>query len=166
MSINLLRRLFPAPRLSLVLALTWPVLNQSWSLGQILLGVFLALSVPWFTAPVHAKAPVLRHPGRALRLALHVLQDIVSSNIAVARLILGPESNIRPRFVWLPLSITHPYGVVTLAGVITMTPGTLSAELTPDHRYLLIHVFNMDDEAALIASIKTRYEAPLMEIFQ
>ena len=56
-------------------------------------------------------------------------------------------------------------GIVALAGIITMTPGTLSAELSPDHRHLLIHAFNVDDEAALIATIQSRYDAPLMEIF-
>jgi multicomponent K+:H+ antiporter subunit E len=94
-----------------------------------------------------------------------VLKDIVTSNIDVARLILGRESAIQPRFVWVPLTITDPHGIVALAGIITMTPGTLSAELAPDRSHLLVHAFNVDDEAALIASIKTRYELPLMEIF-
>jgi len=47
-----------------------------------------------------------------------------------------------------------------------MTPGTLSADLSADRQHLLVHAFNIDDEAALIASIKSRYEAPLMEIFK
>jgi multicomponent K+:H+ antiporter subunit E len=47
-----------------------------------------------------------------------------------------------------------------------MTPGTLSAELSPDGRHLLVHAFNVDDEAALVAQIKARYEAPLQEIFE
>lgn len=163
---KLLRRLLPAPLLSLVLALLWPVLNQSWSLGQVLLGSLLAVVVPWFTEPWRESRPVLRRPAIAVRLALVVLKDIVTSNIDVARLILGRESNIRPAFVWLPLSITDPHGIVVLAGVITMTPGTLSAELAEDRKHLLLHAFNVDDERALIETIKARYEAPLMEIFE
>jgi multicomponent K+:H+ antiporter subunit E len=142
------------------------VLNQSWSLGQLLLGAALALAIPWFTEALRADKPVLRRPGVALRLGLVVLKDIVTSNIDVARLILGRESAIRPGFVWLPLTITDPHGIVALAGIITMTPGTLSADLSPDRKHLLIHAFNVDDPAALIETIKSRYEAPLMEIFE
>jgi multicomponent K+:H+ antiporter subunit E len=101
-----------------------------------------------------------------LRLGLTVLKDIVTSNVEVAQLILGDESKIRPGFVWLPLTITDPHGIVALAGIITMTPGTLSADLSSDRRHLLIHAFNLGDEAALIEAIKTRYERPLLEIFQ
>jgi multicomponent K+:H+ antiporter subunit E len=160
------RRLLPAPWLSLVLAIVWPVLNQSWSAGQWLLGALLALVIPWFTEPLRTDKPLLRRPVVAARLTLRVLADIVTSNVEVARRILGPESAIRPAYVWLPLSITDAHGIVALAGIVTMTPGTLSADLTPDRRHLLIHAFNVDDAAALIATIKARYEAPLMEIFQ
>lgn len=165
-----LRRLFPAPWTSLLLALVWPVLNQSWSLGQLLLGALLALMVPWLIGPRsesrQAHRPALRRAATAVRLAFTVLKDIITSNIDVARLILGRESAIRPAFVWLPLTITSPHGIVVLAGVITMTPGTLSAELSEDRRHLLVHALNVDDEAALIETIKARYEAPLMEIFE
>lgn len=160
-----LRQLLPAPLLSLVLAIMWPVLNQSWSLGQCLLGLALAVVVPWFTEPLRESRVTLRRPAAALRLMLVVLKDIVGSNLAVARLILGREAAIRPAFVWLPLTIAQPHGIVMLAVIVTMTPGTLSAELSADRRHLLIHALNVDDPAALIADIKTRYEAPLLEIF-
>ena len=95
-----------------------------------------------------------------------MLGDIVKSNIVVARQVLGPESRIRPAFVWVPLDIRDPHGIVALAGIITLTPGTLSSELSDDRRHLLVHAFNVDDEQALIAEIKQRYEAPLREIFE
>ena len=158
-------RLLPSPLLSLVLAVIWPILNQSWSLGHLFLGAVLAVLIPLFTERLRADRPVLRRPGVMLRLLFIVLKDIITSNIDVARLILGRESAIRPGFIWVPLSITDPNGIVLLAGIITMTPGTLSADLSADRRHLLVHAFNISDEAELIASIKTRYEAPLMEIF-
>jgi multicomponent K+:H+ antiporter subunit E len=163
---SLRNKLLPAPLLSLVLALMWPMLNQSWSLGQCLLGLLLAVVVPWFTEALSDGRARLRRPGLALRLACVVLKDIVTSNLAVARLILGREVAIRPAFVWLPLTITEPHGIVTLAVIVTMTPGTLSADLSADRRHLLIHALNVADEAALIDDIKARYEAPLMEIFE
>ena len=157
-------RLFPAPILSAVLFLAWLLLNGA-SSGHLALAAALAVSIPWFTERFRPDRPDLRAWPVAVRLALTVLWDIILSNIQVAWLILGPEERIQPRFVWLPLHIRDPHGIATLAGIITMTPGTLSADLTEDHRFLLVHAFNVSDEAALIASIKTRYEAPLRRIF-
>lgn len=159
-------KLVPAPLLSLVLFVSWLLLNNTLDPAHLLLAAVLAVAIPWFTEPLRPDKPRLRRSRVAGKLALVVLWDIVLSNIEIARRILGPESAIRPRFVWVPLSIRDPHGIVTLAGIITMTPGTLSSDLTEDRRWLLVHAFNVDDEAALVATIKRRYEAPLREIFE
>jgi multicomponent K+:H+ antiporter subunit E len=66
----------------------------------------------------------------------------------------------------MPLSIRDPYGITSLASIITMTPGTLSVDLSADRKNLLVHALNLDDPAVLIASIKSRYERPLIAIFE
>jgi multicomponent K+:H+ antiporter subunit E len=162
-------RWFAAPLLSLALWLAWLMLNESASAGHLLLGAAVATTLPWFTERFRPNKPRLQSPLVALRLAAVVLLDIIVSNWQVARLILGPESAITPRFVWVPLAIRDPHGIAALAGIVTMTPGTLSADLSDDHRHLLVHSFDCDDDAAeraLIDSIKTRYEAPLIAIFE
>lgn len=159
-------RLLPQPLMSLVLFLVWLGLNNTVHPAHLLLGAALAIGIPLWTHRVP------REPGRpnafvtAAILGCVVLYDIVKSNIDVARLILGPEARIKPSFVWVPLDIQDPYGRVALAGIITMTPGTLSADFSEDEQYLLVHAFNVDDPAALAADIKARYETPLMEIFE
>ena len=161
-----MRRLFPAPLMSAVLLVAWLLLNNSLHPAHWALGVLFAYAIPRWTEPLRPERPRIRRWGVVVRLGLVVLWDIVLSNIEVARRILGPEAAIKPRFVWVPLSIRDPHGIASLAGIITMTPGTLSAELADDHRHLLVHAFNVEDESELIASIKSRYEAPLMEIFE
>jgi len=161
-----MKRRFPAPLLSATLFAVWLLLNNTLDPAQLVLGALLAIVVPWFTETLRPERPRIRRPLLIVRLGLVVLWDIVLSNIEVARRILGPEEAIRPAFVWMPLELTDPHAIVSLAGIITMTPGTLSAELSPDRRHLLVHAFNVDDEAALIAQMKARYEAPLKEIFE
>jgi multicomponent K+:H+ antiporter subunit E len=161
-----MKRWFPAPLLSATLFAVWLLLNNTLDPAQLVLGAALAIVVPWFTETLRPERPRIRRPLLIVRLGLVVLWDIVLSNIEVARRILGPEEAIRPAFVWMPLELTDPHAIVSLAGIITMTPGTLSAELSPDRRHLLVHAFNVDDEAALIAQMKARYEAPLKEIFE
>jgi multicomponent K+:H+ antiporter subunit E len=167
---SLRQKLLPSPLLSAVLVLVWPVLNQSWSIGQMLLGLVLALVLPWYTEPLRqGERPALRAQwatvARIVALFMRVLGDIVRSNLTVARQILGREAALAPGFVWYPLALTDAHAKITLAGIITLTPGTLSADFSADGRSLLIHALNLDDEAALIAEIHARYEAPLMEIF-
>ena len=83
------RKLLPAPTLTLVLTAAWLLLNQSASLGQLLLGLLLGVFIALLTDAVSGPRPTLRRPWVAARLALIVLWDIVVSNIAVARLIVG-----------------------------------------------------------------------------
>ncbi len=161
-----LRAVVPAPLISALLFVGWLMLAQSASPGNLLLAGLFALSIPWVSERFRPERPRLKAWGTIVRLGLVVLRDILVSNVDVARRVLGPERAIRSRFVWVPLAIRDPHGIVALAGIITMTPGTLSSELSEDRRFLLVHALHCDDEAALVADIKARYEAPLVEIFE
>jgi multicomponent K+:H+ antiporter subunit E len=163
------RRVLPSPLLSLALLAAWLMLNETLSLGHVLLGAALALTLPLLTARWQPRAPRLRRADIALRLAVTVLLDIVRANFTVARLILGDEREIQPRFVWVPLSLHNPHARVLLAGIVTLTPGTLSADFSDDGHHLLVHAFDVDDDAAqaaLIDDIRQRYEVPLRRIFE
>lgn len=167
----------PTPFRSLLLFVVWLLLNNSVSLGHIILGGVLAIVIPWLTLPFREPQPLIIKPGRAFRHLLLVLYDIVTANVQVAFLILGPIKKLRPAFVKVPLDLSHEMPITMLASTVSLTPGTVSAEVypiseslapgeVPEQRYLLIHVLDLDDEAKLIETIKQRYEAPLKEIFQ
>uniref|UniRef100_UPI00286EC241 Na+/H+ antiporter subunit E n=1 Tax=Paraburkholderia sp. TaxID=1926495 RepID=UPI00286EC241 len=104
-------------------------------------------------------------PWRLAHLALHVLIDIVVANVEVALLVLGPTKRLRPAFIEVPLDSTHEIALTALISIVSLSPGTLCAELSDDRTRLVVHVLDLADEAALVALIKSRYEAPLMEIF-
>lgn len=163
-------RLLPAPLTSALIFVTWLLLNNTLDPAHVVLAVVLALSVPLATHRLLPEGLRVHDWLAATRLAGLLLWDIVVSNIDVARRILGPESAITPRFVWVPLALRDPHGVFVLAGMITMTPGTVSAELSPDQRHLLVHALHVEGgqagEAQLVQTIKQRYEAPLIRIFE
>lgn len=164
----LLQRLLPAPGLSALLLLAWLMLNQSLSPGQWLLGTLLAVAVPLFTVRFVDTPLRVKRWAPVPRLAAVVLWDVLRSNLDVARRVLGPESAIAPRFVWVPVALQEARAVVLLAGIVTTTPGTISAEISPCGRWLLVHALHCPDEAAaaaLVADIQARYERPLQEIF-
>lgn len=158
--------LLPRPLLSAALFVGWLVLGNSAAPADILAGALVALLLPRLLARFLPPPLAVHNPAVVVVLALRVLADIVVANLEVARRILGPESSIRPRFVWIPLEIENTFGVAALAGIISLTPGTLSVDLSTDRRHLLVHGLHVDDEAALVARIKARYEAPLKRIFR
>lgn len=162
----MMRRCFPAPFLSAALLASWLLLNQSLSAGHLVLALLLAVVIPWFTHGIGGPTLRLRRPAVALRLGGHFVSDIVSSNLDVLRRSLGREADICPGFVWVPLDLTEPRAIAILSSMITLTPGTLSADLSEDRQHLLVHAFHLDDGESLVAGIKSRYEAPLREIFE
>lgn len=158
-------RLLPSPPLSVTVLVLWLLLVADFSLGQLLLGAALAVALPLLAGMLQPERARFGRVGAIALLLRRVLWDIVLSNIEVARRILGPERAITPGFIWLPLELGNIHGITALASIITLTPGTLSTELTDDRRHLLVHCFNLRDPEATIATIKARYEAPLKEIF-
>lgn len=160
-----MKTLLPTPLMSLALWLVWVLASNSVGAGQLLLGAVLAWLVPLLLRGQLGESPRVRRPLTALRLLLVVLRDIVVSNVEVARRVLGPESAIHPGFVEVPLDLASAHGIAVLAAIVTMTPGTLTCDVAADRSHLLVHALHLTDASALVADIKARYEAPLLEIF-
>ena len=159
------RRWLPQPLLSLCLLLVWMLLVDSSSLGQWLLGALLGWLIPLLTQLFWISPPRIYRPGKLCLFLLRVLGDIVTANLQVAKLILGPVDRLRPAFVEVPMLLEDDLALTMLASVISLTPGTVSADLSDDRKTLLVHSLDVADEAALVAEIKGRYEAPLLEVF-
>ncbi|KAB8163250.1 Na+/H+ antiporter subunit E [Lysobacter maris] len=160
-----MRRLLTSPPLSLAVLLLWLLLVADFSPGQLAIGIILALLLPWLAGMLEPERASFGRTIALLALTRRVLWDMLLSNIEVARRILGPERVLTPGFVWIPLELTNIHGITALASIITLTPGTVSAELTGDRRFLLVHCFNLKDADAQVAEIKARYESLLKEIF-
>ena len=162
----MLRRLLPHPSLTAFLILFWLVLANKWTFGSLVLAVILGLAIPLFTAPWWPGRPRLRSPLGLVEYTLIVLYDVVISSFQVAWIILFRHPDkIQSAFIPIPLTLTSPEAVALLAGTITMTPGTLTAEVSADGRQLLIHSLHAPDPDAIRDGILTRYEARLKRIF-
>lgn len=160
------KRLLPHPLLTPILAAIWLLLNNSLAPGHIVLGLLLGWAIPLFTLRYWPEAVRIHKPLTLLRFMVLVLLDIVLANLAVARLILGRPRSLHPSFLKVPLDLRGDLAIGLLANTICLTPGTVSARLSPDRRFLLVHALNAPDGAAVIATIKQRYEAPLKEVFE
>ncbi|MBN2973271.1 Na+/H+ antiporter subunit E [Roseomonas aeriglobus] len=161
-----MKSLLPHPALSGMLLVVWLLMANTITLGGALVGAVFALILPKFTQPFWPDRPRVRF-GRALGIyCLIVLYDIVVANFHVARLILFRRNrDLRARWLVIPIDLDTPEAVTVLAGTISLTPGTVSSDVSADGRYLLVHALDVADEAAEVARIKTRYEARLQQVF-
>lgn len=162
-----MNRVFPAPWLSLAMWALWLTLNLSISPGNLLLGAALGFAAPLMMRKLRPKRARIRRPGTIIKLFFLVGRDVVMSNLIVAWGVLNAGRRPpRSRFVKVPLDLRDAHGLATLAMICTVVPGTVWSELALDRSILLLHVWDLDDEAQFIEHFKTTYERPLMEIFE
>jgi len=161
-----MKTLLPKPLLSVLLGAVWLLLNNSLSWEHFALAMLLGVTIPLLVQ--HLQGPSVQHIhlGKLAIYCVLVLWDILVANLQVARLVLGPVKRLQPAFIKVPLNITEPLPLVWLASTITLTPGTVSCDVSDDGTYLLVHVLHLEDEAALVQAIQQRYERRLEEIFQ
>lgn len=159
------RRWLPQPLLSGVLLLTWLLVSNSIAPGHILLGALIGWAIPLFTRSFWPHPPRLLRPLALLRLLGIVLIDILVANFNVARLILGRRESLRPGFLEVRLELTDPFAITMLTSIISLTPGTVSAQVSEDRSIAWIHTLHTADPEAEVDRIKQRYERPLREIF-
>jgi multicomponent K+:H+ antiporter subunit E len=158
-------RWFGRPWLSVLLAISWLLLQHTLAPVHLISAVLIGFLVPRLLHNfLPTMAPVRLVP--AVRLMGVVLWDIVVSNFVVARLVLGPLSKPKPAWVTVPLALTHPTAISLLASIITTTPGTVSCTVDELNRQILVHALDCNDPAQMVADIKARYEIPLMAIYE
>ncbi|CAN5119447.1 Na+/H+ antiporter subunit E [soil metagenome] len=157
-------RVLPYPLLTASLLAMWLLLNGL-SLGQVVLGGAIAVAASNVTAALRPAKIRIKRWHLLPKLVAIVLIDIWRSNIAVARLILGPDQTGRVSgFVVVPLELRNPAGLAILACIVSSTPGTAWVEYDSESSKLLLHVLDLVDEAHWIDLIKNRYERLLLEI--
>jgi multicomponent K+:H+ antiporter subunit E len=159
--------LFPHPLLTVILTIVWVMLQNDVSAGMVVFGVILGIVIPRSTAVWWPDRPQGFRAGKMLRYCLIVIWDIILANIQVAWIILTKSNEqLKPAWVEVPLDLKTPEAITILAGTITLTPGTVSADLSNEGKSLLVHALDAPDPDAVRDEIKDRYERRLKEIFQ
>ncbi|SFM49634.1 Na+/H+ antiporter subunit E [Shimia aestuarii] len=163
---RLFNRLVPHPVLTLLLAVVWTMLQNDVSAGMVVFGIILGIVIPWGTSIWWPDTPKGVRVGKLISYTLLVIWDIVVANIQVAWIVLTvPNSKLKPAWIVVPLELRQPEAITVLAGTITLTPGTVSSDLSDEGHSLLVHVLHTDDPDSVRDEIKTRYERRLKEIF-
>lgn len=161
-----LHKVFPHPLLTILLTVVWCLLVNRPSQGVVAFGLILGIIIPIMTSAYWPERPPITRPWRLFSYFGLVVWDIMVANVQVAMIVLfKPNDKMQPNWINIPLDLRTPEAISVLASTITLTPGTLSADLSEDGQSLLVHALDAPDPDAVRDDIKKRYEARLMEIF-
>lgn len=160
-----MRRLIPHPGLSVLLVIVWLLMANSLTFGALFLGIVIGILLPIFTAPFWPGRPDVNYRAGIAYLAL-VLWDIVVANFQVAAIILFKRNrDLKPVWLVIPMELDTPEAITVFAGTISLTPGTVSSDVSACGKYLLVHALDAANPDAEIARIKSRYETRLKKVF-
>lgn len=163
----MIRRLLPHPALSILVAVVWMLLVNEVSAGAVVLALAVGVLAPLVTSRFWPDRPKIRFGRDLAGYVGIVLWDIVEANFQVAWIILTRRNrDLRARWLVVPLELRSPEAITTLAGTISLTPGTVTSDVSADGRALLVHALDVADPEAEVARIKQRYETRLLKVFR
>ena len=152
--------------INLVLALLWAMANGEVTLLTLGSGFLVGMLV------LHLVGPVLGDSRYALRflgaigLIVFFLRELLLSSVRVAIDVLRPTFTMRPAIIQVPLDVQDDVQITMLANLISLTPGTLSVDVSDDKRNLYVHAMYGDDPDAEVKRIKHSFERRILEVFR
>ncbi len=153
--------------MNLALALAWAILTSSMSAGNLFLGFVLGYAALWLV--YRAMGNRAGYFGIYWRLPWFLslfLWDLVLANLRVAYDVITPRHRMRPGVVAVPLEVASDVQLTVLANLITLTPGTVTLDVSEDGRTLYLHVMYLTEPDELRSIIKNRLERRILEMSQ
>ena len=153
--------------LTMLLAIGWAGITGNFSGLNLLFGAAIgALAILILRYSIRQRG-ALRKSVQILSLTGLFFYELMASAVRVAMVVLHPDlkSVLKPAIVAVPLTVKSDAEITLLANLITLTPGTLSVDVSKDRSVLYVHALSMEDADALIADIANGFEARIKEVF-
>ena len=150
---------------NLFLAVIWMCLTNLYTFGNFALGFLFGLLVIFLLYRKNGRRFYLFKLFLGVRLLLIFFKEIIWSNFTVLKLLFF-KKNIRPAIVRYETRLTDPLAVTILANMITLTPGTVTMEISPDRRQLFIHALVVDDIETFCDTIRVKFEENIAEVMR
>jgi multicomponent Na+:H+ antiporter subunit E len=152
--------------INLLMALAWGAVTGSFSVVNLVFGFALGALALYL---IREQVGTVRYGERVWRvtsLALLFIYELVLSALRVARIVLSPSMDLKPGIIAYPLTVDRDFEITMLANLITLTPGTLSVDVSEDRKVIYIHCIDVPDPQATIDDIKNGFERKILEAFR
>jgi len=150
--------------LNFILAFVWMFLKTSYSPASFFVGYFFGLLIIYIFRRFFTSRFYLLRVVAVLNLIYIFTLELILSNISVLKEVLRPKLNIKPGIFAFPTELKEDWEITMLANLITLTPGTLVVDVSPDNRILYVHAMDISDADEAIQSIKNTFEKAIMEV--
>ncbi|PSJ61362.1 Na+/H+ antiporter subunit E [Pseudaminobacter soli (ex Li et al. 2025)] len=150
----------------LLLALAWAAITGSFSLPNLLFGLLLGGISLYLVRDQIGSFRSAARIGRVISLAILFVKELILSAWRVAKLVVSPKMDLKPGIFAYPLRVDRDFEITLLANLITLTPGTLSVDVSDDRRLLYVHAIDCSDPDAARRDIADGFERKIMEAFR
>jgi multicomponent Na+:H+ antiporter subunit E len=150
--------------LNLVIAFIWMFLNSSWDGVTFFKGYLIGLVLIFVLERLLPQQFYLKKVWAIFKLLVLFLKELLFSSITVLRLIIRPKLDIRPGIFSLPTELKSDWEITLLSCLITLTPGTLTLDISPDGKTLYIHAMDIPNDEEVVMQIKDTFEKAIMEV--
>ncbi|WP_439121762.1 Na+/H+ antiporter subunit E [Marivita sp.] len=144
--------------LNIILAIAWVAFTGSVSLTGLISGFAIGYAALWLIQPLIGTSTYFRRVTAWIKLIIMFHYELIVSSFAVAMDVLTPKHRARPAIIEVPLDVTSDTGILLVTNLISLTPGTLSLDVSEDRKTLLVHAMFADDHDALRKSLKDGME--------
>ncbi len=152
--------------MNIILALMWAAVSGSFTGRSLLFGFGVGFLIMVITRQVIGVPTYGTRTLRALGLVAFFFWELIKATLRVAYDVLTPGLQIRPGVIAIPLDVKTDAEITLLANLITLTPGTLSLDVSTDRRVLYIHAMYMHDPEAIRRQIKQGFERRVIEVLR
>lgn len=150
--------------LNFFLAFLWMFLQVSFDATTFIVGYILGLVIVYAMRRFFHSRFYLYRVLAVIKLTLIFLRELVLSNLSVLKVILKPKLDMQPGIFALPTELESEWEITLLANLITLTPGTLVVDVSPDNKVLYVHAMDVPDVEDAIEGIKNSFEKAIMEV--
>jgi multicomponent Na+:H+ antiporter subunit E len=149
-----------------IFAAVYTMLAGSGKISAFFLGFVLGYAVLWLTQPLYPDTRYFQKFPKALNLAAYFVKELVVSNFRVLWDIITPGHISRPGIIGVPLDAASDLEIFLVANLLSLTPGTLSVDVSDDRRTLFVHVMFLEDVEKTRMEIKQQLERRVLEVLR
>ncbi|MCC5918273.1 MAG: Na+/H+ antiporter subunit E [Cryomorphaceae bacterium] len=152
--------------MNILLTLVWVALTGKFEVSNFLFGFALNFGVLYVISRGNSDLKYFQRVPKTIGFLIFFIKELIKANLQVAYDVVTPRDYMKPGIIGVPLDAKSDLEITLLANFITMTPGTLSLDVSTDKKTLYIHAMYVEDKEAFIRGIKDGFERRLLEIMR
>jgi multicomponent Na+:H+ antiporter subunit E len=151
---------------NLLLSFIWVAITGAFTIENFIFGFALSFFLLWIITINRSESKYFSRGPKIISFLFFFLYELIKANLEVAYDVITPKHFMKPGIVKIPLDSETDLEITLLANLISLTPGTLSLDVSDDRKVLYVHAMYVKDKEDFVASIKNGFEKRLLEILR